>query len=107
MAQGPSAAQKAIGDITPKLADLTDEMLFGDVWERTELSSCDRSLITVTALISLYRVDQLGLRFQRALQNGLTEEERPDRGRGKGIDRRAPAVGHQGVATGRRTEQVR
>lgn len=43
----PSAAQKLIGDIAPKLADLTDSVLFDDVWERKELSKRDRSLITV------------------------------------------------------------
>jgi 4-carboxymuconolactone decarboxylase len=42
-------AQRAIGDFAPKLVSLTDDVLFGDVWERTELSKRDRSLITVAA----------------------------------------------------------
>ena len=50
MAEQPSAAQQAIGDIAAKLADLTDEVLFGDVWERPGLSARDRSLVTVSAL---------------------------------------------------------
>ncbi|MGW4490522.1 carboxymuconolactone decarboxylase family protein [Streptomyces sp. NPDC004376] len=75
MSQEPSAAQQAIGDITPKLADLTDQVLFGDVWERPGLSPRDRSLVTVTALIALYRSDQLGFHLKLALDNGLTKEE--------------------------------
>ncbi|MGQ4718044.1 carboxymuconolactone decarboxylase family protein [Streptomyces anulatus] len=75
MSQQPSAAQQAIGDITPKLADLTDEVLFGDIWERPGLSPRDRSLVTVTALIALYRADQLGFHLRLAMDNGLTEEE--------------------------------
>ena len=55
----PSAAQKMIGDFAPKLVDLTDRVLFGDVWERPELSKRDRSLATVAALIALNRPDQL------------------------------------------------
>ncbi|MFJ6852686.1 carboxymuconolactone decarboxylase family protein [Streptomyces sp. NPDC091271] len=75
MPQEPSAAQKSIGDVTPKLADLTDKVLFGDVWERAGLSPRDRSLITVTALIALYRSDQLGFHLELAMENGLTKEE--------------------------------
>ncbi|MDZ4720306.1 MAG: carboxymuconolactone decarboxylase family protein [Roseiflexaceae bacterium] len=43
----PSIAQKLVGDFAPKLAELTDDVLFGDVWERAALSKRDRSLITV------------------------------------------------------------
>jgi len=75
MSQEPSAAQKAIGAIAPKLADLTDQVLFGDVWEREGLSPRDRSLVTVTALIALYRSDQLGFHLKLAMENGLTREE--------------------------------
>jgi len=58
-AQQPSRAQQLMGDIAPKLAELTDEVLFGDVWERPELSKRDRSLATVAALIAMNRPDQL------------------------------------------------
>jgi 4-carboxymuconolactone decarboxylase len=68
-------AQRLMGDIAPKLADLTDTVLFGDVWERPQLSKRDRSLITVAALISLNRPDQLRSHLQRARENGLTEEQ--------------------------------
>ena len=75
MPDQPSAAQQLVGDVTPKLADLTDQVLFGDVWERPGLSKRDRSLVTVTALAALYRTDQLGFHLQNALNNGVTREE--------------------------------
>ena len=48
----PSRAQQLVGDFAPKLAELTDDVLFGDVWERAELAPRDRSLVTVAALIA-------------------------------------------------------
>jgi 4-carboxymuconolactone decarboxylase len=71
----PTAAQKLMGDIAPKLADLTDKVLFGDVWERAQLSQPDRSLVTVAALIAMNRPDQLRSHLTRAGANGLTQEE--------------------------------
>lgn len=71
----PSVAQKLMGDIAPKLAELTDNVLFGDVWERPGLSKRDRSLVTVAALIALNRPDQLRSHLARARQNGVTQEE--------------------------------
>jgi len=63
------------GDFAPKLVQLTDEVLFGDVWERKELSKRDRSLITVAALIALNRPDQLRFHLGRAVENGVKQEE--------------------------------
>src|SRR5580704_12386896 len=71
----PSSAQKAFGDIAPKLADISDKVLFGDVWERPGLSPRDRSLITVASLISLYRVNELPFHLKKALENGVSREE--------------------------------
>ncbi|MFJ3804326.1 carboxymuconolactone decarboxylase family protein [Streptomyces sp. NPDC090088] len=68
-------APGALASVAPKLVELTDEVLFGDVWERAELSPRDRSLITVTALAALYRTEQLGFHLQLALNNGLSKEE--------------------------------
>jgi len=68
-------AQQLMGDIAPKLADLTDNVLFGDVWERPGLSKRDRSLITVSALIALNRPDQLRSHLELGRKNGLTEAE--------------------------------
>lgn len=71
----PSRAQQLIGDFAPKLVQLTDDVLFGDVWERSGLSPRDRSLITVAALVSLYRTGQQASHLRLALANGLTPEE--------------------------------
>jgi len=68
-------AQKLIGDIAPKLAQLTDDILFGDVWARKELSPRDRSLITVSCLLTSGNTEQLKSHLNLAKQNGLSEEE--------------------------------
>ena len=59
----------------PKLGELTDKVVFGDVWERKQLSKRDRSLITIAALTALYRPDQLRGHLHRAFDNGVTKEE--------------------------------
>ncbi|EPX56553.1 4-carboxymuconolactone decarboxylase [Cystobacter fuscus DSM 2262] len=70
-----TAAQKAIGDFAPKLVELTDDVLFGDVWERPQLSRRDRSLITCAALVATGKTEQMNFHFPRALENGVTQEE--------------------------------
>lgn len=74
-AQEQTPAQKLIGDFAPKLVSLTDDVLFGDVWARPELSPRDRSLITVASLITGGNTEQLRAHLERAKQNGLTETE--------------------------------
>lgn len=71
----PSGAQKMFGDFAPALVRYTDEVLFGEVWERSELSKRDRSLITVAALLTGANTEQLGYHLAFARQNGLTETE--------------------------------
>ncbi len=68
-------AQQLMGEMAPKLAELTDNVLFGDVWERPGLSKRDRSLVTVSALIAMNRPDQLRSHLARARDNGVTQEE--------------------------------
>ena len=68
-------AQQLIGDFAPKLVSLTDDVLFGDIWARKELSPRDRSLITVAALITNGSTEQLPGHLARARDNGLSEEE--------------------------------
>ncbi|MFF7378344.1 carboxymuconolactone decarboxylase family protein [Streptomyces massasporeus] len=68
-------APPAIQEFAPKLAEVTDTVLFGDIWERPGLSPRDRSLVTVTALAALYRTDQLGFHLGKALENGVTKDE--------------------------------
>jgi 4-carboxymuconolactone decarboxylase len=74
-AQQQSRAQQLMGDIAPKMAELTDNVLFGDIWERPGLSKRDRSLVTVSALVALNRPDQLRSHLALARQNGVTETE--------------------------------
>ena len=68
-------AQRAIGDFAPKLVELTDDVLFADVWERSELPKRDRSLITVASLVTSSSFEQLTSHLRLAKQNGLTETE--------------------------------
>jgi 4-carboxymuconolactone decarboxylase len=75
MPSEPTAARKAFGHVAPALADLTDKILFGDVWERPGLSPRDRSLITVASLVSLYRTNELPFHLKKALENGITRDE--------------------------------
>lgn len=71
----PTVAQRMIGDFAPKLVELTDDVLFGDIWERPELPKRDRSLITVAALVASGNTEQLVGHLRRAKANGLTETE--------------------------------
>lgn len=64
-----------VADIAPALARYTDDVLFGEVWERPELSKRDRSLITVACLVSLYRINELPFHLKRATENGVTKDE--------------------------------
>ena len=70
-----TAAYKTIGDFAPKLVELTDDVLFGDVWERPQLSKRDRSLITCAALVATGKTEQMNFHFPRAIENGVTQEE--------------------------------
>lgn len=74
-AKAQTRAQQLVGDFAPKLAEITDDVLFGDVWERPELSPRDRSLVTVAALIANGNTEQLSGHLSRAKENGLTESE--------------------------------
>lgn len=60
---------------TPKLRELRDTMLFGDIWERAELSKRDRSLVTVAVLTAARCGGELQAHISRALANGVTREE--------------------------------
>lgn len=71
----PSRAQQLMGDIAPKLVQLTDSVLFGDVWARPGLSRRDRSLVTVSALVAMNRPDQLRSHLALARENGVTRDE--------------------------------
>ena len=70
-----SPAREAIRGTAPKLAEVADQVIYGEVWERPGLSKRDRSLITVATLVALGREKQLDGHLARALQNGVTKDE--------------------------------
>jgi 4-carboxymuconolactone decarboxylase len=67
--------RRTIGDLAPKLAELTDDVLFEDVWNRPQLAARDRSLITVAVLMAGGDADQLRFHLGRARDNGVTQTE--------------------------------
>jgi 4-carboxymuconolactone decarboxylase len=73
-----SNGQKAMEDleaVAPEFAKLTRDFLFGEIWERPGLSKRDKSLITVTCLVALNRIEQVEFHLKKAFENGLTKEE--------------------------------
>jgi 4-carboxymuconolactone decarboxylase len=74
-ADQPTRAQQLMGDLAPKLAELTDDVLYGDVWARPQLSPRDRSLVTISALIAMNRPDQLRSHLALGRRNGVSEDE--------------------------------
>jgi 4-carboxymuconolactone decarboxylase len=76
MAQIPSSpARDRVRNTVPKMIEVTENVLFGDIWERKELSKRDRSLVTIAVLTATYRPEQLKGHLQRALDNGVTKSE--------------------------------
>jgi 4-carboxymuconolactone decarboxylase len=75
MSRFAGLGQAGLGDVAPRLAQITDSVLFGDIWERSELSKRDRSLITVAALAALYRHEQLPFHLKTAIEHGVSREE--------------------------------
>lgn len=72
----PSAAKGSeIGAVAPGLVEITDRILYGEVWEREGLSKRDRSLLTVAALMTANRHQQLEAHLALAMKNGVTREE--------------------------------
>ena len=73
--QGQTPMQRMMGDFAPTFVSLTDEVLFGQVWSRPQLSPRDRSLVTITSLVSAGNIEQLNAHIPMGLANGLTQEE--------------------------------
>jgi 4-carboxymuconolactone decarboxylase len=69
------SARNEVRQVVPRLIELTETLVYPDIWERPGLSKRDRSLITVAALVAMYRGDQLSGHLERALANGVTKEE--------------------------------
>lgn len=70
-----ATVERAVAPTAPALADLTNRVLFGDLWQRPDLSARDRSLITMTALIAIGQPEQLPFHANRAMDNGLARTE--------------------------------
>jgi 4-carboxymuconolactone decarboxylase len=64
-----------LGAVAPKFAELTNDVVFGDLWRRTDLTPRDRSLVTIAALAAMADDGELGMYVQRGLQSGLTETQ--------------------------------
>lgn len=75
MTHEPADARRSFGDIGSHRAGINGKVLFGDVRECTGLSPRDRSLVTITSLISMYRINELPFHLKRAPENGVTREE--------------------------------
>ena len=71
----PSGAAKMFGDFAPALVHFTDDVLFGEVWKRPELSAKERSLVTVAVLATNGNINQLVFHLGLAKENGNTEQE--------------------------------
>jgi 4-carboxymuconolactone decarboxylase len=67
--------REMVGDVAPKFVDLTEKVLFEDVWARPSLAARDRCLITVATLVALNRAQQLPFHLERALDNGVSKDE--------------------------------
>lgn len=74
MQKSSSQQLQAMRELAPKLTQVTEEVLFGDIWERTALSKRERSMVTVAALVVLYRLEQLPFHLNLALENGIPRE---------------------------------
>ena len=72
---GTTIGRQSMGSVAPKLAELTDTVLFGDIWRRPQLSPRDRSIVTVSALIAMNRIEQLPFHLALARDNGVTGDE--------------------------------
>jgi 4-carboxymuconolactone decarboxylase len=64
-----------LADFAPELVEITEKVLFGDVWERPQLTKRDRSLITCAALVATGKTEQMNFHFPRAIENGVTEQD--------------------------------
>jgi len=70
-----SSARKSFGEFAPAFVGYSEDVLFGDLWRREQLSLRDRSLITVTAFVTGGMTEQLPYHLQLAVENGLKPDE--------------------------------
>jgi 4-carboxymuconolactone decarboxylase len=75
MSKSPTSGRDAVRAVVPKMIEVTENVIYGDIWERPGLSKRDRSLVVLATLIGTYRPEQLRGHLARALDNGVTKEE--------------------------------
>lgn len=75
MANPPASPRERVRATVPKMIDIADKVIYGDIWERPGLSKRDRSLVVLATLIGTYRPEQLRGHLGRALDNGVTKDE--------------------------------
>jgi 4-carboxymuconolactone decarboxylase len=64
-----------LGAVAPKFVQLTNDVVFDDLWRRSDLSPRDRSLVTIVALAAMGENDQLEFYLRRGIESGLTREQ--------------------------------
>ncbi|MEK4669981.1 tautomerase family protein [Niallia sp. FSL R7-0271] len=64
-----------LGDLAPAFVDFTENVLFGDLWMRNDLSLRDRSLITLSSLVTAGNIEQLPFHINLAKENNISENE--------------------------------
>ena len=74
-AKRASGVEQQFGSVAPGLVHYTTDVLFRDLWLRPDLAPRDRSLVTVAALIATGQVAQITFHLNKAMDNGLTEEQ--------------------------------
>lgn len=75
MSKPPAGGRDAVRSTVPKMIEVTENVIYGDIWERPGLSKRDRSLVVLATLIATYRPEQLRGHLARALDNGVTKDE--------------------------------
>ncbi len=75
MAITPSPAREAVRATVPKMIELSEKVIYDDIWERPNMSKRDRSLFVIATLVATYRPEQLKGHIARGLDNGLTKDE--------------------------------
>ena len=74
-AAGPQSATTQFGAVAPRFAELTNQVVFGDLWRQSDLSVRDRSLVTIAALAAVGDADLLEPYLRRGVEAGLTRSE--------------------------------
>lgn len=75
MSKQPVSPREAVRSTVPKMIEVSEQVIYGDIWERPGLSKRDRSLVVLATLIGTYRPEQLRGHLARALDNGVTKTE--------------------------------